>query len=330
MYFSIISFFLGVIFGFLLQKSNFCVVGAVIKGWHQQFHLLKMYFIALFMSLFILQGFLLFLSAEFSLVFSRDLIEYQNQFVASGFSILGGAVFGLGAVFATGCPSRQIVFLARGKIDSLLVLLVMGYVGFLFQEKSIFLLEKLGVEFFAYQENTEFLKEYSYAPIVRIFFMIICFAFLCYFFFDSAFWMGSTIGIIVTSGWLITIIGSNYSQEIAIQSFSFTAPFSKIFSPHKSGIFDFYVWSILGVFCGCIFYLWKNKALQKPNIEFNSLVMRLLGGVFMGAGLGCTIGQGIAGIALLSQRSFLAFTSCCLMISFFYLMKKKIASHNNK
>ena len=330
MFFNIIIFFLGVCFGFLLQKSNFCVVGAITKSWNGQFYFFKMYFIALFMSLFIMQGFLLLFSTKFSFVFTTGVVEYKNAIFAPLFSILGGAIFGLGAVFAAGCPSRQIIFLTRGKLEALFVLLIMGYIGFLFQEKSLFLLEKLEIEFF-FSDNTRVLfQPDTLAFMIRILLMIICFIFLCYFFSSSVFWLGSAMGIIVTAGWIITIIGNNYSQEIMVQSFNFIAPFSKIFSPKKEGIFDFYVWSILGVFFGCILYLWKNNSFQKPKIVSCSLVLRLFGGALMGAGLGCTIGQGIAGIALLSQSSLLAFSACCLTISFFSLVKKKVAASNDK
>jgi hypothetical protein len=108
-----------------------------------------------------------------------------------------------------------------------------------------------------------------------------------------------------------------------VQSFNFTEPFHRIFRFQFNKAPDFYLLSILGFLFGCIFYLWKNKLFQKIQLEKESLTHRLLGGGLMGVGIGCTVGQGIAGIALLSSKSIFAFASCCVTIAFFYLIKRK-------
>ena len=328
--FSFFSFLIGSFFGYLLQKSNFCIVGAIRETFKKRFTLIQLYLASALVCLILTQSFLLFFPIDISLQLNQHTIHYNHQSILIVLSIFGGVIFGLGAFLAGGCPSRQIIFLTRGNLESLFILLVMGYTGFLLQKNALLILNQLDINFFIKKTSTEISFNYIFSIPFYLKTTIILVAIIVLFFFSiKVLLLGIGMGITVSLGWIITIIAYQKSPEIPIQSFNFIAPFVKIFL-RENLLKNFYLFAILGVFAGSFAFLFQHKSFQPLKIKTISLKQRLLGGSLMGLGIGCTIGQGIAGLALLSTKSFLAFSSSCLSIIFFILIKNKITSQNSQ
>ncbi len=107
----------GLVVGFLSQRSGFCLGG----GWRDMYlgkntHLMQGY-LAIFASVLV-----------FNLIFGQFKWGFAGQPAAHSdhlWSFLGMALVGICAVFAEGCPLRQLIKSAEGKMDHVIVVIGM-------------------------------------------------------------------------------------------------------------------------------------------------------------------------------------------------------------
>jgi uncharacterized membrane protein YedE/YeeE len=126
---------------------------------------------------------------------------------------------------------------------------------------------------------------------------------------------GAAIGILVTAGWWITgILGNDAFEEGRIVSFSFVRPLGEtvMYGMLASGMpVEFGVGAVLGVVSGALLEaVTAGQFRWEAPDDAREMRRHILGAFLMGTGgvaaLGCTIGQGIAGLSTLSLGSFLA------------------------
>ncbi len=106
---------IGLGFGFLAQRSRFCLRAAVIEFWHRRFgEKLSVWLLAFSAAVIGVQ--LLSLSGWLDTANARQIAARGSL---SG-ALLGGLIFGAGMVLTRGCASRLLVLSANGNLRALL------------------------------------------------------------------------------------------------------------------------------------------------------------------------------------------------------------------
>ncbi len=121
------SFVIALIMGMGATKTNFCTRGAVLdwvnKGDTGRLH---SYLFAIAIAVLGIMG----LEAAGMVDVTNSAPPYrQNQFVWAE-NLLGGLMFGIGMVLATGCPTKTLQRLAGGNIKSLMVILIIAPIAY--------------------------------------------------------------------------------------------------------------------------------------------------------------------------------------------------------
>jgi uncharacterized protein len=247
--------------------------------------------------------------------------------------IAGGFIFGIGMVFAGGCPSRNLARAGGGDLRSLLTLMVLGLfaymtIGGLFAPVRVALersamglgaptqgLGDVSAALFGMRAGTAGL---SLAALLTAGALVYCFS-------DARFRTspvhivsGFGVGLLVVAGWALT--------GLAFDDFA-TRPLPPISLTYVRPAGDALEWlqrftagpmpgfgvaSTFGALLGAC-----AAALAMGRFRFSSFAdsgdtLRNLGGAaLMGVGgvmaLGCTVGQAITGLATLAAGSFLTF-----------------------
>lgn len=116
-----LAFALASVLGWVLQRSHFCTMGALSDWLLMRDPLrLRQWAMALAVAMIGLGG-----MAAAGVLDPRDSIYGQSRFPWLS-HLVGGALFGVGMVLASGCPSKNLVRLGGGNLKALVVLLVMG------------------------------------------------------------------------------------------------------------------------------------------------------------------------------------------------------------
>ncbi len=106
---------IGLAFGFLAQRSRFCLRAAVIEFWHRRFgEKLSVWLLAFASAVIGVQ-----LLAYFHLLDTGSARQIAARGSLSG-ALVGGLVFGAGMVMTRGCASRLLVLSANGNLRALL------------------------------------------------------------------------------------------------------------------------------------------------------------------------------------------------------------------
>ena len=116
-----LAFALAILLGWVLQRSHFCTMGAL-SDWLLMGDTTRLRQWALALALAVLG---LGAMSAWGWVDPRDSIYAQARFPWLSY-VLGGLVFGVGMVLASGCPTKNLVRLGGGSLKALVVLLVMG------------------------------------------------------------------------------------------------------------------------------------------------------------------------------------------------------------
>jgi uncharacterized membrane protein YedE/YeeE len=250
--------------------------------------------------------------------------------------VAGGLIFGVGMVFAGGCPSRNLSRAGGGDLRALLTLVVIGVVAYmaiggifgparaaLEQASSIGLptptqsigdLLARGLSMSADAGRT-----FATAVIVA--------GALIYCFKDAAFrsspvhvWSGIGVGLCVAAGWALTGLAFD---DLADRP---TAPISLTYVRPTGDALEwlqrftagpmpgFGVASVFGAILGAFV---TAKAMGRFRVstfsDTGDTVRSLLGAAMMGIGgvmaLGCTVGQAITGVSTLALGSFVTFAA---------------------
>jgi len=119
------AFALGLAFGAIAQRTHFCTMGAVadivnLGDWTR----MRMWVLAIGVAMIGFNGMVAlgWLKAEYSIYAAPSLLWVSN--------IVGGLLFGLGMVLASGCGSKTLVRVGAGNLKSLVVLFVMAVAAY--------------------------------------------------------------------------------------------------------------------------------------------------------------------------------------------------------
>jgi uncharacterized protein len=322
------GFLLAFAFGWIAQRSHFCVMGAVsdaaLTG---DLSRARMWMLAVAVAMLGFAG----LSQLGWVQASQTLYGAPRLLWAS--HLVGGLLFGIGMVFASGCGAKTLVRLGGGNLKALLVLLVMGLTGFMtlrgltavWRSRTV---DQAVLSLPSAQDLPSLLgmPTWVVAGLLAAFLMVFALRGLR----SSALWLGGLgTGLLVVAAWALTAhfafvpehpltlepsyLATSFNRP---ESFSFVAPAAGLldwllFYSDASKQLNFGVVSLLGVVAGAAASsLLRGEFRWEGFRQTDDLVNHLLGGALMGVGgvtaLGCTVGQGVTGLSTLSLGSFIS------------------------
>ena len=339
---------LGFILGYVVNKTNFCTMGAVsdlvnigdssrLKAW------------LLAITTAILGVTILEYSGAIDVNESR--IPYRNSVFFWPRYIIGGIMFGIGMTLASGCGNKILIRIGGGNFKSIFVLFIAGLMALLMTRTDFYGsffhswmspispdLAKIGMN--DQSIHTVFSSITGIDPtsviITVVMPLIICTFLLKYILFSDSkiksdnILSGIVVGLVVTFAWLLTggDLGQSWIENndfldtpypaVGVQSFTFINPMGEALI-YTSNLFDnfyltFGVAALLSTIFGSFVY-----SIISNNLRFewfankHDFVRHLWGGILIGIGgvlsLGCTIGQGVTGVSTLAIGSIVTLLS---------------------
>ena len=353
---------LGVVFGFIGNKTNFCTMGSVsdvvnMGSWGR------------------MRAWLLAIAVA---IIGTNLLSYYGYldlsktiYTGSTFPILtfliGGFTFGVGMTLASGCGSKTLIRMGGGNLKSLVVFVFMG-VAAIMTLKGLFGAFRVGVlsdssvtmQFNHSQTIPGLLTGFAGLDAKALQLLvtaIIALAILVFVYMSKEFrkefdnnLSGIVIGLIIIAAWYVTghmgyaenpdtmemtFLGT--ASHLA-ESFSFVAPSAYTIEylgywTDVTNIITFSVSAAFGVMLGSLIYALVSKSFRWEYFtSAKDMTSHIVGAMLMGFGgitaLGCTIGQGLSGVSTLSLGSFLAFFSIIagsaitMKIQYYFMMRE--------
>ena len=342
---------LGFILGFIVNKTNFCTMGAV-SDWVNigDLNRFKAWMLATAIAVLgvsILE-FIDIINLDASRPPYRDSVFFWPRY------LIGGLMFGVGMTLTSGCGNKTLIRLGGGNLKSFVVLLVAGSMAYLMTRTDFYGLifhswmspispdlAKIGIEdqslaaifsAFLIFENLEILS-FSLGIIISL--AIFIFIIKAGDFFNNLnnLLAGLTVGVTVVLAWFLT--GGDLGKEwiesvefmdnplpaVGVQSLTFINPMGEtlIFASNGADLYylTFGVTILLAVIIGSFTYaIISNNFRFEWFVSLQDFLRHIFGGVLIGIGgvlsLGCTIGQGVSGVSTLALGSFLALASIIL------------------
>lgn len=330
---AMLSFLVGIVFGAVVNKTNFCTMGAV-SDWVNMGNKgrLRSWFLAIGIATLVTQ------ILQFKGVIDLNGAIYLTpNFGWLGY-LVGGFLFGVGMTLASGCVNRTLVRVGGGNLKSLVVMIVIGLTAYMtmrgllalvrinvFEVTNINLADHdipdQGIPTLA----SSVLGLANTALVHNIVTVIIAGGLIAYALkdrelrhsFDNIL-AGIAIGLIIPAGWYITgVVGFDDFEPLRLESYTFTGPIAEglmYLMTFTGSTINFGIAAVFGMILGSFLYvILTGKFRLESFSDRGDMVRHLIGAVFMGFGgvlaLGCTIGQGITGMTTLALGSFLALVS---------------------
>lgn len=332
-----LAFVIGTIFGAVAHRQRFCTMGAIadwISSGDRERLSVWLFAIAIAM----LGTQMLHAVALIDLTKSIYLSNQLNWLA----HLFGGALFGFGMVFAGGCGSKNLLRLSSGNLKALVVLIVMGVVAFMTLKGILayprLWLNQLGsITLQDMPRLTDMASRLSHSATLGVICQGMAIAL-----FAGAAWSSPgfrhwrpiasacVLGSCVIAAWYVSghlgylaedpatlqeaFIATNSGK---MEALSFVAPAAYLLDLLMmwSDASQHLTWGIavmLGVVAGGFVSAWSGRQLRWEGFTTTAdLADHLIGAVLMGFGgvtaLGCSIGQGLSGIATLAPGSVITF-----------------------
>ena len=300
------AFAIGAAFGALARWSGFCLRGAVEDALTRpQAPRLRSFLLAMAVAFVTTQA--LVLSGHLDL--SKAVVLPQSLFW--GGALLGGALFGIGMVLTGGCGTRLLVLAAGGNLRSVVSFLVFALVayatirGILAPARSLLM-----------AESSVALGSQTLPLAVGVIFAVVAFGMALWRRVPARYLVaGALIGLLVPAGYLVTtILGGDEFEPSTVESINVTRAggeslvYLLIWTGAKINFGIAFVGGIL-VGAGVVAVAqgeFKLAGFERPA----DMLSYASGAALMGVGgvlaLGCTIGNGLTGVASLAPTSFIA------------------------
>lgn len=333
-----LAFAVSFVFGAIGQKTHFCTMGAVsdivnMGDWGR----MRMWLLAIGVAI---------LGA--GALHSAGLIDLgKSIYRTPNFTwlsyIVGGATFGIGMVFASGCGSKTLIRIGAGNLKSLVVFLVLGLVAYMtmrgvFGVFRVNVLEKAAITFPGGQDIPALLmaagleaKTAFWLAVLAIGGGLTAFCLL-----NRDFWTldnllgGLGTGLAVVAAWYISghlgylaehpdtleeaFLATNSGR---MESLTFVAPQAYTLEllmlwSDTSRTMTFAIATVLGVIAGSgAWALLTGNFRWEGFASVEDTASHLIGAALMGFGgvvaMGCTVGQGISGFSTLALGSIVTF-----------------------
>ena len=340
-------FALGLVLGFIVNKTNFCTMGAV-SDWVNigDTARLKSWMLAASIAILgvtVLEYFNFFNASESRIPY-RDSVFFWPRY------IIGGLLFGIGMTFASGCGNKILIRIGGGNIKSVIVLLIAGIMAYLMTRTDFYGLvfhswmRPISPDLASYGINDQSLPtilmslfSITESDGFRFLLGILTAFIMMYFIFKSGNFKnfdnilsGITVGLVVVLAWLLTggeigeewIEANNFMDTpqpgVGVQSFTFINPMSETLVFVGNSLDNFYITfgvsALLSVILGSFLYsVVSNNFRVEWFASKQDFLRHIVGGTLIGIGgvlsLGCTIGQGVTGVSTLAVGSFVTLIS---------------------
>lgn len=330
---ALLSFLVGIFFGAVVNKTNFCTMGAV-SDWVNMGNKgrLRAWFLAIGVATLITQA----LQYK-GIIDLSEAIYLTPNFGWLG-HLLGGFLFGVGMTLASGCANRTLVRVGGGNLKSLVVMIFIGLTAYMTMRGLLSLVRINAIEATNINLATHGLADQGIGTLISSTFGIennalvssmvaavvggglVIYAITGKEFrrsFNNIF-AGLSLGLIIPAGWYITgVIGFDDFEPTRLESYTFTGPTADgmmYLMTYTGSTINFGISAVFGVILGSFLYvILTGKFRVETFAGRDDMIRHMLGGVFMGFGgvlaLGCTIGQAITGMSTLALGSLLTLVS---------------------
>lgn len=327
---SALAFLIGIVFGAVANKTNFCTMGAV-SDWVNMGdrNRLRAWLLAIGLAMIVSQA----LQAG-GLIELRQAIYLTTNFGWLGY-LLGGFLFGIGMTLASGCGQRTLVRVGGGNLKSLIVLLFLGLTAYMTMRGllalvRVNLIEVTNARLSAADQGINTLlastmKIESMTAVTWAVTAVLGGGAIVYAFASRPFrrsfndiLAGIVIGLIIPAGWYVTgVVGFDDFEPVRLESYTFVGPTAESLQylmTYTGSTISFGVSAVFGVILGSFVYAVTTSRFRLEYfVNLSDMVRHIVGGMLMGFGgvlaLGCTIGQGITGMSTLALGSLMALSS---------------------
>jgi len=330
---------LALVFGLIAQRTHFCPMGAIsdvvtMGDWSRA----RMWLMALGVTML---GFHLMVGQGWV---DPDRTLYANGRITWLSALLGGALFGVGMVLASGCGSKTLLRIGSGNLKSLVVFCVMGLSAFatlrgvtaVWRHATV---DRLDFELGPSSSLADLLvRSLGWGDVLAPWWLGAALGVLLVllalaqkdFRAQADHWLaGLGIGLCIVALWWVSghwgfvpehpeTLEPAYlaTQSGRIESFTFTAPLAYtldwlLYYSDASKRLTLGVVTVCGVVTGAAVYAVASRSFRWEGFRgTQDTALHLIGAVCMGVGgvtaMGCTIGQGLSGLSTLSLASVLA------------------------
>ena len=335
------AFALGVVFGFVGNKTHFCTMGAVsdivnMGDWNR----MRMWMLAMAVAILGAAG----LQGAGLIDVSKTIYATPNLMWLS--FLVGGFLFGVGMTLASGCGSKTLIRVGAGNLKSLVVLIVAAIAAYmtlrgLFGVFRVWAIDPVAIKLPVNQDLPS-LAAYVFGTgrglMLSIVSISVACALLGFVFMKREFLSvdnvlgGVVTGLVIVGGWYLsghlgylpedpnTLEAKFYATNTGrMESLSFVAPQAYLlellmFWSDTSRVVSFGIAAALGTLVGSFAWALCSRSFRLESFrDPEDMINHIVGGVLMGfggiLGLGCTIGQGLSGISTLALGSILVLIS---------------------
>jgi uncharacterized protein len=307
----------GALFGFLSQRSGFCLRAAVLEFWHGKLGgKLAVWLLAFFSALAGVQA--LALSGWLDVAATRQI---AGQGSLSG-ALVGGLLLGVGMVLARGCPSRLLVLSATGNLRALLTGLLFAVTA---QASLSGMLAPVRLAISSGWtieggSSRHLLSAFGLGPRAGLAFAAFGLLFGAYLATRNrlrpTLWLAAAgCGLMIAVAWGFSAeVARNAFDVVPVQGLTFSGPSAEwlmrvLSAPEKPPGFDSGM--LPGVFIGSFLAALLGRELELVGFQSGQHMRRyLVGGPLMGFGSmlagGCAVGAGLTGGALFALTAWLA------------------------
>ena len=332
------AFLLSVLFGAIAQRTHFCTMGAVsdivnMGDWTR----MRQWGMAVGVAMIGFYGL-----AAFGLIDPAKTLYASNRFIWLS-ALVGGALFGFGMVLASGCGSKTLVRVGGGNLKSVVVFVVMGVAAFatlkgITAVVRVATVDTVALDFAANAALPSWLSSaVGISPVMAGISLalllglgLVAWALLGRGFlqFDNLL-AGLGLGALVAAMWWVSgrlgyvaehpetlqeaFLATNSGR---MEALSFVSPVAYtldwlMFFSDKAKVLTIGIVSVCGVvvgsaLCAVLTRSFRWEGFRDAEDTANHLVGAVLMGIGGVAAMGCTVGQGLSGIATLSATSFVA------------------------
>ena len=306
------AFGVGLLFGAIARWSGFCLRGAVEDALTRpDAPRARGFALAIVVALVAVQT--LVLAGQLDL--SKAVVLPTALFW--GGALLGGLLFGVGMVLTGGCGTRMLVLAAGGNLRSVVVFFVFGFVAYATIRG---ILAPMRATMMA--ATSVNLAKQTLPLLVGGAVLLAALAFILWRRAPARHLVGGAlIGLLVPLGYLVTgVLGGDDFEPTTVESINVTrgGGDSLIYLLTWTGSkINFGIAFVGGVLVGALAVALAQRDFKLVGFEQPADMLRYaLGGALMGVGgvlaLGCTVGNGLTGIASLAPTSFIALPAMVL------------------
>ena len=330
---AMLSFLIAMVFGAVVNKTNFCTMGAV-SDWVNMGSKdrLRAWLLAIGIAILVTQA------MQFKgIIDVSEAIYLTPNFGWLGY-LLGGFVFGIGMTLASGCGQRTLVRVGGGNLKSLVVMILLGLTAYMTMRGLLALVRVNVIEVTNIDLVSKDIVNQGIGTLIssalgvenstfisRVVAMLLGGGLVVYAFLGKEFrrsfdniLAGVAIGLIIPAGWYVTgVVGFDDFDPVRLESYTFIGPIGQglmYLQTFTGATINFGIAAVAGVILGSFLYvILTGKFRLETFSDRGDMVRHMLGGVFMGFGgvlaLGCTIGQGVTGMSTLALGTLLSLVS---------------------